>query len=301
MRARVDVRARVVLGAAALGLFACGGPPPQAELPVVIATTSILGDVVGRVGGREIEVRVLIPPGVDPHEFAPSAQQVATISAAGLVVANGLGLEEGMRDVLDQARSEGITVLELAPELEPLPLDGGFDPHFWQDPRRMETAVALIASALINDVALDPERTSERAASYALEIEQAFIDAEELLDAVPPGRRSLVTNHAAFAYFADRYGFEVLGTIVPGGSSLAMPSSVHLAELVALMIEHQVPAIFVEAEAGAGLATELAAEVGPGVQVVTLASDTLGAPGTDTDTYVGLVLHNARAVAAALG
>jgi zinc/manganese transport system substrate-binding protein len=244
---------------------------------------------------------VLIPPGIDPHDFAPSAQQVASLSAADLIVTNGLGLEEGLMDILDQARSEGLAVLELGPQLDPLPAaDGGFDPHYWQDPGRMVTAVALIASALINDAGLEPELTSETAAAYALELESAHLEAEKLLGAVPPDRRMLITNHDAFAYFADSYGFEIIGTIIPGGSTMAGPSSSGLAHLVDLIVENDIAAIFVENTANPDLAEALAADSGTGVAVVELIGDALGDPDSETGSYRDLVLYNARAVAGAL-
>jgi zinc/manganese transport system substrate-binding protein len=269
---------------------------------LVIATTSILGDVVSNVAGAQAAVEVLIPAGIDPHDFAPSAQQVASISAADLIVANGLGLEEGLIDVLDQARSEGLTVLELGPQLDPLPRDsGGFDPHYWQDPRRMVTAVALVASALINDAGLGPEETSERAAAYALEIEGAHLEADTLLSTVPPERRLLITNHDAFEYFADAYGFEVIGTIIPGGSTRAEPSSADLAHLVDLISGTGISAIFIENTANPAWAEAVATDTARELAIVELISDALGEPGSESDSYVDLVRYNARAVAGALG
>jgi len=209
-----------------------------------------------------------------------------------------------------------LAVFEVAPEVNPLPNaaheevgetaegehpHGAFDPHFWQDPERMVTATALIASALINDAGLDPQATSESAASYGLEVERAHLEAETALSIVPPDRRVLVTNHDAFSYFADRYGFEVIGTIVPGGSTLGEPSSGDLAALVRLIVDTGVPAIFVENISSPDLASTLAAETGREIKVIELVSDALGEPGTATGSYVDLILFNARAIAGALG
>lgn len=279
----------------------CSNPDRADDRPTVIATTTILGDVLSNIAGDEIELEVMIPRGVDPHDFSPSAQEVASISSADLLIANGLGLEEGLIDILEQARSEGIAVLELAPELDPLPTDkGGFDPHFWQDPERMVTATALIASALINNAGLDPQTTSQSAAGYGLEIEGATIEAENLLSAVPGNRRKLVTNHDAFGYFAARYNFEIIGIVIPGGSTLGEPSSAELAALVAAMVENDVRAIFVENIGDPRLATTLAAEIGREIAVVHLVSDALGEPGSETGTYIDMILFNARAIATAL-
>lgn len=304
---RTMLRRRVphfVATLALVALAACSAQPgpDAADRPLVVVTTSILADVVSQVAGESIDLEVMIPAGVDPHDFSPSAQQVASISDADLVISNGLDLEEGLIDLLEQARSEGIAVLELGPELDPLPAeDGGFDPHFWQDPERMVTAIALIGSALINDAGLDPQVTSESAASYGLEVESAHLEAEAALSVVPANRRVLVTNHDAFAYFADRYGFEVIGTIIPGGSTLGEPSSAEMAALVELIVETEVPAIFVENIGSPDLATTLAAETGREIQVVELVSDALGEPGSATGSYVDMILFNALAIAGALG
>jgi zinc/manganese transport system substrate-binding protein len=122
-----------------------------------------------------------------------------------------------------------------------------------------------------------------------------------MLTAVPAEWRLLVTNHEAFAYFADAYGFEVLGTIIPGGSTLGEPSSEELADLIALLQETGVPAIFTENIGSNDLANTLAAEVGREVRVVELVSDSLAPEGADPDTYLELIEFNARAVAGALG
>lgn len=294
---------QIVATLALVAFAACSGQQTDNEdQPLVIVTTSILGDVVGQIAGESIYLQVMIPAGVDPHDFSPSAQQVALISSASLVVANGLGLEEGLIDVLEQARSEGIPVLELGPELDPLPSDeGSFDPHFWQDPERMVMATALVASGLINDGGLDPASTSETAAAYGLEVERANIEAQRLLSDVPPDRRIMITNHDAFGYFADRYGFEIVGTIIPGGGTLGQPSSADLADLVDLIVQHDVPAIFVENISSPDLATTLAAETGRDIKVVELVSDALGQPGSATGSYIDMILFNALAIAGALG
>lgn len=291
-----------------LALFvACSsnGEETPTDTVRVIATTSILGEVVSRVGGAGIELDMMIPPGVDPHDFSPSAQQVAAISSADLVVANGLDLEEGLEDVLAQAESEGITVIEVGEEVDPLPSGeagaeehGAFDPHFWQDPMRMKTAVDIISLWLVT--AGVPE-AADRATEYQAEIDATQAGIVAILDPIPSERRLLVTNHDAFAYFADRYDFEVIGTIIPGGSTLAEPSSAEIAALVETIVTNNVPAIFVENTASPALAEILAEETGTDIAVVELISDALGEPGSATGTYLEMLVYNATAIAGALG
>ena len=294
-----------VMAATLVLVGACSGAGDQ--IPTgkvrVIATTSILGDVVNRLGGEAIDLEVMIPRGVDPHDFSPSAQQVAAISSADLVVANGLGLEEGLEDVLAQAESESIKVIKVGVEVDPLPAGangdghGSFDPHFWQDPIRMKRAVDMMSLWLVT-AGVDEAR--DLTSAYQAEIDVTHAEVVALLAPIPGNRRLLVTNHDAFRYFAERYGFEIVGTIIPGGSTLAEPSSAEIAELVETIVTNDVPAIFVENIGSLGLADILAAETGTEVEVVQLVSDALGEPGSETDTYLGMLTYNASAIAAAL-
>jgi len=268
------------------GLSSCTTSSQQSSERIsVVATTGIIGDVIGNVGGQGIDLSILIPAGVDPHDYAPSAQQVAAISSADFVFANGLGLEENLIDLLAQAESEGLSVTYLADHVDPI----DDDPHFWHDPIRMSRAAELIAEAL------------GQTSGYPAELEQLDREVEDLLSGIPAERRLLVTGHDSFDYFADRYGFEVLATIIPGGGSLGSPSSADLAALVELIEQHAVPAIFVESTSSPELAEMLASEVGRPVAVVELASDSLGAPGSETATYIDLVRFNAGVIAKALG
>ena len=287
-----------------VGSCAGGGDQAPTDKVRVIATTSILGDVVSRLGGDGIELDVMIPRGIDPHDFSPSAQQVAAISSADLIVANGLELEEGLEDVLAQAKSEGIAVIEVGPQVDPLPAsegdgdgDGAFDPHFWQDPIRMKKAVELLGLGLVS--AGVPE-AQQLTAAYQAEIDATQEQIVATLDPIPSNRRLLVTNHDAFGYFADRYGFQVIGIIIPGGSTLAEPSSAEIAALVETIVANKVQAIFVENIGSFDLADILAAETGTEVEVVQLVSDALGEPGSETGTYLGMLNYNASAIADAL-
>ncbi len=272
-----------------LVIGACGGDPVDQPGIPVIATTSILGEVVSSLTGAEVEV--LIPDGADPHDFTPSAQQVASISRAELVVANGLGLEEGVGDLLAQAASEGIQVLYVAESADPIAnQDGKWDPHFWHDPNRMMFAATAIADRLAQ-IGIDTTPDD-----YLLQLEALDTEIGELVASIPADRRVLVTNHDSLSYFADRYGFEVVGTVIPGNSSQGSPSSAELAALVETLRQHQVRAIFIEDTASSALAEAVAAEIGEEVEVVELASEALGKAGS----YIGMIRSNARAIAEAL-
>ena len=209
---------------------------------------------------------MLLPIGADPHDHQPSARQLALVNEADLVVANGLRLEEGLVDALDSAEADGANVLEVAPLVDPIPLGGTgaesgcdptqesgdtsrCDPHVWTDPVRMAAAARTIAAELAAlDSSVDWEGNAER---YAQELLVADEEIAATLEAVPDDRRTLVTNHDSLGYFADRYGFEVVATVIPGGTTLGDPSSAELADLVAVIGDTGVPAIFAETSTAA--------------------------------------------------
>jgi zinc/manganese transport system substrate-binding protein len=274
-----------------------------------VATTSIVGDIVAGVAGDDARVEVLIPIGVDAHDFQPSAQQAQMIAEADLVVANGLGLEEGLVDVLEAAAADGTRVIELAPLVDPLPFSmpedheddpehESLDPHFWMDPIR----VGIAANALADELtAIDPDGGwRERAGEYATEFEVTDQAVRELVEQVPSDARLLVTNHEALGYFAHRYGFEVIGVVIPGGSTLAEPSSAEMAELVETMQREDLRVIFAETSQPTTLAESIADELGEDVQVVELFTETLGPSGSGGETLASMLLSNAELISGAL-
>ena len=289
----------VLLVACGSGDTAGGAAEDNDTGPTIVATTAILGDVVENIVGDRATVEVIMPVGADPHEFQPSSQQLATIAGADLVVAVGLGLEESLVDMLAATAAAGTTVLELGPQLDPVERpEMGLDPHLWLDPERMATATGLIAEALAEVVGTVDWHTA--AADYAAELRAADTEIAETLSAVPQDRRKLITNHDAVRYFADRYDFEVVGVIIPGGGTLAEPSSADLAALAAVITAEGVTAIFGETTEPTTLAEAVAAETGTEVEVVELFVESPGEPGSGADTLIGMLLTNARLIADAL-
>lgn len=281
----------------------CTAGNDGAELSVAVTTTP-LGDVARNLVRDDGVVEVLLPIGADSHSYQPSSQQVAVLHGSDLVVSNGLGLEEALHDVLKAAEADGVNVFEVAPLLDPIPFADdhgheGLDPHVWHDPVRMAEAARLIAAEL---AAIDPSVDwVGRAEEYAAQLTQADADVTTILASIADQRRTLVTNHEAFGYFAARYGFQIIGVVIPGGSTLADPSSADLADLVEIVRREQVPAIFAETSQPTSLAEAVAAEVGGGVEVVELYSESLGEPGSGADTLVGMLISNATLIADALG
>lgn len=296
----------------------------------VVATHSILGDLVRNVAGDAVVVETVMPTGADPHEFEPSAQQIEVMGAADLLVVNGLGFEESLLEAVESAEADGVAVLSLGEELDPLPFAGGEDdhaeehaeegsegehaeegehehaegsddPHWFQDPDRVAEAARLIGSELgERSDARTPEEWTAAADEYATSLEELAVGMEDALADVPDANRKLVTNHDAFGYFADRFDFEVVGTVIPSGTTLAEPSAAGLQELAETIEREGVPAIFAENTQPEELADVLVGEVDLEVQVVELFSDSLGDEGSDGETYAAMMETNAGRVAEAL-
>lgn len=326
------------LSSAALALAACGGSSDSADSSgsadglSIVATTTILGSVAGDIatcaGGS---VTTLMPIGADPHDFTPSSAQVAEIVGADVVIANGLGLEEGLADALSSAAADGAEVIEVAELVDPIEFGAGghshededhadeahdeshdeahdeakeddhdhgsLDPHFWFDMNRMADAAVIIGDDLAE---LGGPAYAECGEQVAAEIRGAESEVAELLESVPADRRILVTDHDALGYLADAYGYEVAGVVIPGGSTLAEPSSAELRQLVETIQAEGVPAIFANTADPTVLADAVAAEAGENVEVVVLYVGSLGEPGSGADTYISMMLTDARLIADAL-
>jgi zinc/manganese transport system substrate-binding protein len=299
----------VVAVVAAMTLGACSTATSGSDSPRIVVTTSTLGDLVSNVVGSDATVEILMPIGADPHSFSPSSRQVAALSDADLVVTNGLGLEANFADVMEGVISDGGRVLDLGSMLDPIPFgnededqneddDHTLDPHIWMDPLRMAEAARLVAEALSE---VDNEVDwSARADSYSEDLDELHTEIEGMLSTIDDSERFLVTNHDALGYFAARYRFEVIGTVIPGGSTLGDPSSEDLASLVATMRELGVTVVFAETTRPSVLAEAVAAELGGEVQVVELFTGSLGEPGSGAETLIDMLRLDATRIAEAL-
>ncbi len=267
----------------------------------VVASTGIVGDVVAQVGSDLIELTVVMAAGQDPHSYEPIARDVAAIADAHVVFINGLGLEEGLQATIEAAASRGQPVIPVSAGIKPLQMQGdgdhdaievpkGGDPHTWFDPNNVLKWVDNIEGAL---AALDPAHAQDyaaRAQAYRQQLQDLDAYIREQTERIPPGRRKLVTDHQVFTYFAARYGFEMIGAVIPGFSTVAEPSASDLAKLVARIREAGVPVIFVGRTANPRLAQVLADEAG--VRVLSLYTGALGEPGSGADSYIGLMRAN---------
>ncbi|GAA3470564.1 zinc ABC transporter substrate-binding protein AztC [Nonomuraea roseola] len=291
--------------AAAIVLVAVAGCASAADRgPTVVVTTNILGDVTKAVVGGEAEVTVLMKPDSDPHSFGVSAKEAALIEDADLLVYNGLGLEEGVLRNVEAAKRSGVPALAVGEGVDPIRFAassgetaGRPDPHFWTDPQRVAKAVNLIAEQVVAHVdGVDATAVRSGAAKYRDQVEQVDSWVEEQVATIPPESRHLVTNHHVFGYFAQRYGFEVVGAVIPSGTTLASPSASDLKSLRDAIRRTGVKAIFADSSQPDRLAQVLASEAGVDVKVVPLFSESLSRRSPGAATYLEMVRTNTKAM-----
>jgi manganese/iron transport system substrate-binding protein len=279
--------------------------PAASARPKVVATTTLVGDVVRQVGGDAIDLTVLLPVGADPHGFDPTPRDVSTVADADVVFVNGLGLEQFLdrmlRNAGDSAQivavSDGVPRIEARHEHEGEEHEG-VDPHAWTDPNNAMIWTANIASALSR---IDPANAAAYQANAAQYTEQLqALDAwiREQVALVPAADRQLVTDHTLFSYFAQRYGFEQVGTIVPGYSTMAEPSAEELAVLEDAIRTLGVKAVLVGKTVNPGLAQRVTDDTG--TRLIPIYTGSLSEPEGDAGTYVDYIRYNVSAIVEAL-
>lgn len=299
----------------ALGAIDLGGQRLR-----VVATTSIIGDVLTQVGGEAIDLTTLMSAGQDPHSYEPGARDLTAVSSAHVIFINGWNLEEALLDNLATI-GENIPLVPISANIAPLAFGGhahegeeahadethdhdhgDADPHTWFSIHNVEQW-AKNAQQILSD--LDPDNAdlyASNAAAYLEALEELEEYASEQLAEIPAERRFLVTNHDSFGFFARDYGFEVLGTVIPSRSTLAEPSARDLAGLIEAMREHNVCTIFTEATVSDKLAQTVAAELTgcDQVQVLKLFTGAIGPAGSGADSYIGMFRANVDTIVAGL-
>ena len=275
---------------------------PRADGPIaVIATTPILADIARQIGGARVEVESLLPPNADPHDFEPAPADIVNVEGADLVIEHGLGLDSWASDLISSAGNEHIvTATDGVPTL---PADDeGFasgDPQVWFDPTNVKVMASYIASALMT---LDPEGSAlygARVEGYHLQLDSLDQWISAQVATIPVERRKLVTNHDAFGYYVNRYGFIFVGAVIPSIDTRSEPSAKETAELIEKIKTEGVPAIFTEASLNPRLEEELAKQAGVAV-VPDLYGDSLGEEGSGADTYIGFMVTDTLLIVNAL-
>lgn len=301
-----------VVALAAL-VAACGGTlrdlPETGSPPQVVATTTVVADLVRRIAEGDVVVHALMGPGVDPHLFEASAGDVRQMAGAAAIFYNGHHLEGKMTELFASMRGRGMRTLAVAEclpaeELIAVPNNPALkDPHVWFDVRLWAATVPCVAAALAEIVPQRAAAFQQRAQAYVAELTALDAEVRERLAVIPAERRVLVTAHDAFAYFGRAYDFEVRGLL--GISTVAEAGADAVQQLSGFIAARRLPAVFVESSVptrALQALTEAVAARGLTVAIGgSLFSDALGSPGTLAESYVGTVRANVATIVAALG
>jgi len=272
----------------------------------VIAAETFLADIAQNVAGDRVKIESLMPIGVDPHGFEPTPTDVAKIAESDVLIINGAGFEEFMAKLLENAGGQR-AVLEASAGLtsrqphegEIVDPDHAGDPHFWLDPNNVITYVENIRDGLS---AADPEGAAiyeANATAYIAKLKELDRWITDRVKEVPEARRLLVTNHESFGYFADRYGFQIIGTVMPSVSTGSSPSAQQLAALIDRIKATGAKAIFLETGTNPQLADQVAQETGSKV-VTNLYSHSITEPNGPAPMYIEMMKSNTNALVDAL-
>lgn len=367
----VSTAAAWLIGAV-FALGAALGAAQETEAPAdriaVVATTTIVGDIVARIGDDRISLHVMLPPGADPHAYQATPSDARRVADAAVVFINGAGLEaDFMGDLVDNAAPRRVVDLTANLDLRSMGAEdehdehdegeehdehdededhdegeehdedeehdegeehdehdedeehdeheedehdedehegegrhhhGGLDPHVWMDPTLVAAWSTEIMEVLSELDGGSAAAYAGRAAELAVELEELDAWVRERVAALPADRRIMITDHDVFGYFADRYGFTVLNTVIPGVSTVAEPSARHLAELREQIAEHQAPAIFVGTTVDARVAQSVADDVG--IDVVAVYTGSLSDADGPAATYRDFIRTNVERIVSAL-
>lgn len=285
-------------------IASCGGRSESSAgetAPVILTSTTFLADMAQNIAGDRVKVESLLPIGSDPHSYQPTPQDMTKIAQSKLLIINGAEYEHFLEALLENAGGER-EVIEasagISPREDAESVRGGTDPHLWLDPNHVMVYVENIREGLTHydpDGAATFQSNAEGYVAQLLDLE-AWIS--EQVSQIPPERRLLVTNHESLGYFADRYGFTVIGAVLSSVSSNASPSAEQMAELIDQIKSSSSPAIFLDEVENPALAQQIADETG--VEVVEdlhLESLTDGPP---AETYIDMMKHNVTRIVNAL-
>ena len=273
-----------------------------ADLPVIAVTYSIIGDIVSQLVGDNATVNVVIPDGQDPHDFQPSAKDIETINNAALVVSNGLEFEEGLEEVLENIADSGGNIFMVGDHITVRKIEDGDehndehsdehtgdDPHLWLSPATMLEMLPALTTALSEATGAD---LSAEATDLTTKLQVLDGEVESIIKSLDECK--LVSGHDEMGYFADRYGCEVIGVIIPSFTTTSEATAGELAELKKLVEQNKVPAIFTGLGVSPDTANQLAKELG--VEAVTLSTHYLN----DAANYQGFILNLTNQIAEAL-
>ncbi len=270
----------------------------QAQEPLnVVASFSILADLVRNVGGDRVNVTALVGANGDVHVYTPAPQDAKTIADARLVIINGLGLEGWLPRLLQSSGSKA-PIVTVSEDISPLKLGSQIDPHAWQSVENAKTYVENIRDALVEADAADADYFRQNAQHYLAELDTLDREVRSEIEKIPPERRKVISTHDAFGYFAKEYGVDFLAP--SGVSTEAEPSARDIAVIIAQIKRDKIPAVFLENMSDDRLMRRISEETGARLGG-TLYSDSLTDEKGAAPTYIAMVRHNIKALTSALG
>jgi zinc/manganese transport system substrate-binding protein len=279
-----------------LALFAAAFPANAQNRLNVVASFSILGDLVRNVGGDRVNVTTLVGPDSDPHVYEPTPSDAKKIADAKLVFVNGFGLE-GWLPRLVQSAGGRASIVTVTTGIAPLKLGSNADPHAWQSPLNAKTYVDNIRDALIAADPGDAQVFRDNADAYLVKLDALDRHVREAIAQIPDGRRKVISTHRAFGYFAGAYGVEFIAPV--GVSTESEASARDIAGIITQIRAAKIPAVFLENISDPRLIRRISAETGVRVGG-TLYSDSLTAEKGDSPTYIDMVRHNIKTLTSAL-
>jgi zinc/manganese transport system substrate-binding protein len=286
--------ARVLLLASAVLL---GVPAARAEMPVkIVASFSIIGDFVKKIGGDRVEVTTLVGADGDVHVYTPTPADARTIADAKLLVVNGFGLEGWLPRLLQAAGSKA-AIVTATNGIAPLKAGSDADPHAWQSVVNAEKYVSNIRDALVAANPADADIFRTNAQAYLAKLQALDGEVRQAVNQIPQSHRKVISTHDAFGYFAAAYGIQFIAPV--GVSTESEPSARDVAKIIAQVKAAKIPAVFLERIGDPRLMRRISAETGAKVGG-TLYSDSLTDEKGDSPTYIDMVRHNIRTLTSAL-
>jgi len=283
-------------------MSSCANAGVETEGVKVLATESFLGDIAQNVAGTRLRVETLIPAGADPHEFEPAPADVVAITKSQVLIANGLGYEAWLSKTLENMDSQQLVIIAsegLTPSTDISGENPDGDPHMWMNPLNVIRYVENIRDGLTE---ADPEGTkvyAQNAQDYITKLKDLDQWVKNEVSQIPQEKRLLVTNHDALGYFANTYGFKIVGAVIPSVTDQASPSAQEMAALIDTIKSSGAPAIFMDIKENSIVAEQIAAETG--VRLINdIYVEGISGPDGPAPTYIDMIKHDVLQIVSVL-
>jgi len=292
----------------AIAVIACTQSNPNrtngSDNPNVVSTSTIIADWTEKIGGDEIDHTGILQPGADPHVYEPTPKDTRAFEQADLILYNGYNLEPGLIRLMESS-GRNAKKLAVGEVVQPLQMDKEGtgrvpDPHVWGDVKNAIAMVNRIRDELIQLSPTDQAIFTQNAANLTRQLQQLDQWTKQQIATIPPNQRQLITTHDAFQYYARAYGLKVPGTLI-GISTEEQPSAQTVKQLVEAIKSTSTPAIFAETTINPTLIATVSNTAGVKLAPQKLYSDSIGAPGSDGDSYIKMIVANTTAIAQNLG